>query len=73
MNKRVAADEVVDLWNELGPAGGAATPHIPNGSAPDFFAAFANASTAVAYETWAMPFWHGPDTVCPSDSRSSPR
>lgn len=72
VTKRGDADEMVELWNELGPAGGAVTPYIPYGSAPDYFAAFANAGAA-ALDAWPMPLWRGLDAARLPDGRTAPR
>lgn len=68
---RIDADKVAELWEELGPAGGAATPHIPAETVPDTLAVFANASTAATVEAWFKPFWQPPVLVPLPEHRSS--
>jgi hypothetical protein len=73
VKKRINADKVVDLWDELGPAGGAATPHIPGASASDLFAALATAGTAATFDAWSMPLWCGRDAAPLIDNRNPPQ
>jgi len=62
MKKRVNADEMMELWDRLGPAGGAATPHIPTQPVTETLAALATAGTAATLDAWASdfskPLWH---------------
>jgi hypothetical protein len=62
MKKRVDADEMLELWNRLGPAGGAATPHIPAEPVTETLAALATAGTAATLDAWASdwskPLWY---------------
>lgn len=65
-------DDVMNLWDRLGPAGGAAMPHIPTGSASDALAALVNASTGPTIDAWAKSLAHGQGEAGVWDHRAAP-